>query len=172
MTEGLIQFLCLLLYAEADIASVVEGIVVRMEGFGGLEVWTVVEWVPLALVLQGLLAFFEGGMEERITVGGEDNLVRLEVERDGADVLSGNGETIDHTIGDVLVAHGFNHAGNDDGTGYVVATKVGSGVAFVQQSFHLLGTHSSQFGFVRLGVVVVFTPNKALAVANHPYFTA
>ena len=111
----------ILLHAETDVGTVVEGIVVRMEGFGGLEVWTVVEWVPLALVLQGRFTLFKGRMEEWIAVGGKDNFVRLEVERDGADVLSGNGETIDHTIGDVLVAHGFNHAGNDDGTGNVVA---------------------------------------------------
>ena len=46
-------------------------------------------------------------------------------------MLPVDGETINNTIGDVLVAHGFNHAGNDDGTGNVVATKVVDGVAFV-----------------------------------------
>ena len=61
-------------------------------------------------------------MEERITVGGKDNLVRLEVERNGADMASVDGETIDYAIGDILVAHSFNHVGNDDGTGNVIAT--------------------------------------------------
>ena len=125
-----------------------------MEGLGGLEVWTDVQRVVLTLVLQGRFTLFEGGIEEWIAVGGEDNLVRLEVERDGADVLSVDGETIDNTISDVLVAHGFNHAGNDDGTGNVVATKFIGGMAFVQQSLHLFGTHGSQFGFVGFGVVV------------------
>ena len=53
-------------------------------------------------------------MEERITVGGEDNLVRLEVERDGADMLSRNGEPVDYAIGNVLISHGLYHVGKND----------------------------------------------------------
>ena len=92
-----------------------------MEGFGGLEVRTYVERVTLALVLQGCFTLFEGGMEERITVGGKDNLVRLEIERNGANMASVDRKTIDNAISYVLIAHGLNHVGNDDGTGYVVA---------------------------------------------------
>ena len=101
-----------------------------MEGFGGLEMWSDIEWVTLTLVLQGRFTLFEGRIEERITVGGKDNLVGLEVERQGADVLSGNGKTIDNAIGDILLAHGLNHAGNDERTGNVVAAKFIGGMAF------------------------------------------
>ena len=111
-------------------------------------------------------------MEERITIGSKDNLVWLEVEWNDKDMATVDGKTIDNTVGDVLLAHGLNHAGNDDGTGCVVAEKVVDGFAIRQLPFNLLGSHGSQFGFVGLGVVVKFTPNQALAVANHPYFTA
>ena len=141
-----------------------------MKGFSGLEVGTYVERVLLALVLQGRFTLFEGRMEERITIGCEDNLVGLEVERNGADVLSRNRKAIDYAISDVLISHGLNHAGNDDGTGYVVAAKVVGSMAFVQQSLNLLGTHGSQLCFIGFGIVVVLTSYQALAVANHPDF--
>ena len=126
-----------------------------MEGFGGLKVGTDVQRVVLALAVQCGLAFFKCGMEEGITVGGKDYLVWLEVERDGTNMLSGDREPIDHTIGDVLVTHGLNHAGNDDGTGYVVAAEVVGGMPLMQQALHLVGAHGSQFGFVRFGIVEV-----------------
>ena len=126
-----------------------------MEGFGGLEVRTYIEWVLFALVLQGRFTLLEGRIEERKTIGSENNLIGLEVERDGTNMQSGDREPIDHTIGDVLVTHGLNHAGNDDGTGYVVAAEIVGGMPLVQQALHLVGAHGSQFGFVRFGIVEV-----------------
>lgn len=126
-----------------------------MEGFGGLEVGTYVERVLLALVLQGRFTLFEGGMEERITVGGKNNLVRLEVERYGADMLSRNGEPVDNAISNVLIAHSLDHVWNDDGTSCVVTAEVVDGFAIRQLPLNLLGTHGSQFSFVGLGIVVI-----------------
>ena len=125
-----------------------------MEGFGGLEVGTYVERVVLTLVLQGRFTLFEGGMEERITIGGKDNLVRLKVERNGANMASVDRKTIDNAISDVLIAHGLNHAGNDDGAGRVVTEEVVDGFAIRQLAANLLGSHGSQFSFVGLGIVV------------------
>ena len=54
-----------------------------------------------------------------------------------------------------MITHGLNHAGNDDGTGYVVAAEIVGGMPLVQQALHLVGAHGSQFGFVRFGIVEV-----------------
>jgi len=102
-----------------------------MEGLSGLEVGTYVERVVLTLVLQGCFTLFEGRIEERITIGSENNLVGLEVERDGANMLSRDGKAIDHTISDVLITHGLNHVWNDDGAGRVIAAEFFGGMTFV-----------------------------------------
>ena len=91
-----------------------------MKCFGGLKVGPDVEWVILALMLQSLLAFCKCGIEERITIRSKNNLIWTEVERNDKNVLTWNRKTIDYAIGDILIAHGFNHAGNDNRTGNVV----------------------------------------------------
>lgn len=126
-----------------------------MEGFGGLKMRTDIERVLLTLMLQGRFTLFEGRMEERITIGSKNNLVRIEVKRDGADMLSWDGETIDDAISDVLVAHGFNHVGNDEGPGRIVAAKFVDSLTLSQLSANLVGTHGSQFSLVRFGIVII-----------------
>ena len=94
-------------------------------------------------------------MEERIAVGSKDYLVGLEVECDGANMLSRDDKAIDHTIGDVLVTHGLNHAWNNDRAGCVVAAEIVYGFTISQLSAYLFGTHGSQLSLIGLGVVVI-----------------
>ena len=94
-------------------------------------------------------------MEERIAVGSKDYLIGLEVECDGSDMALVDGETIDNTIGDVLVAHGFNHAWNNDRAGCVVAAEIVDGFTISQLSAYLFGTHGSQLSLVGFGIVVI-----------------
>ena len=92
-----------------------------MECLSGLKSRTDVQRVCVSLLFQPLLTLIQSWAKKGVSVGGHDYFPRLEVEGYLADVLFVDGETIDHTIGDVLIAHGLNHAGNDDGTRRIVA---------------------------------------------------
>ena len=155
-------------HSEADVRPVVERVAARHEGLGGLEL-AYVQRVLLALEGQQALALVECGTEEGIAVRGEDYLPGLEVEGDDAHLGHGYGESVDDGIGLVLLLHGLEHVGDDEGACLVVgeemfgrqvaATDVG-GALFSQQ---LLGG---------LGVVVVLVADEALAVAHHPHLAA
>ena len=85
-----------------------------MKAFCGLES-SDVQRVFLTLLLELLFTFCKGGTEHRVAIAGQHYFPRTEIKGDDANVVSINGETIDDTIGDVLLAHGFQHMGNDDG---------------------------------------------------------
>ena len=105
---------------EADIGTVVEGIEIGVETLGGLKVGANIQRVFFALLLQQTFAFCQRRTQKWIAVRGQYNFVRLEIESNGYHVLSGNVESVDYAIGDVLFLHGLNHAWNDERTGGVV----------------------------------------------------
>ena len=149
-----------------------------MKGFRSLES-SDVERVVFALLAEATLAFFQGGAEEGIAVGGQRDFPGTEVEGDDADVLHRDGETVNHAIAYVLLAHSFYHAGDDDLSGHIVAPKLVRGMPFGQQTLGFLGAQGCQLGLVGLRVVVEYRVegrgargkrgDEALAVANHPY---
>ena len=109
--------------AEADVGAVVKGVVTGEEGFRGLE-GSDVEWVVAALLLEALLGFGECGQEEGIAVGGEHDFPGLEVECDDTHVLLWYRESVDDSVGFVLLLHGFEHVWNDSVAGGVVMEKM------------------------------------------------
>ena len=139
-----------------------------MEGFRSLKCADV-QRVFLALLLELLLTLGKGGTEHGVAVAGQHDVPRAEVEGDEADVKSIDGKTIDDTVGDILLAHGFQHVGNDDGTGNVVTQQLVLSHTRSQQPLYLLGTHGGQFCLSRFGVVEELSVNHTLTVANHPY---
>ncbi len=113
-----------MLYPEAYIGAVVEGVVATSESFGRLKSADV-ERVCSALVGEAFLGVVERGAEERVAVGGENDLPGLEIERDNPDMLLGDGESIDDGVGLVLLLHGLEHAGDDGlASGVVVEVMV------------------------------------------------
>ena len=76
------------LYAETDIAAIVERVVAGIETFCCLKGRTDIQWVVFALLAEAAFAFFQSGTEEGIAVGSQYYFPGLEVEGDDADVLS------------------------------------------------------------------------------------
>ena len=113
-----------LLRYEADVGTVVEGVEIGVEAFGGLEVGADVQRVDFALLAEAVFAFFQGGAEERVAVGSQDEFPGTEVEGDDADVAAVDGEAVDDAVGNVLLVHGFQHAGDDGGPCRVVAQQL------------------------------------------------
>ena len=140
---------------ETDVCTVVERVVVGVEGFGGLEVGANVQRVVEPLLLQPCFALIECGHEEGVAVGGEHQFPGLEVEGDDAHVGLRNGESVYYAVRNVLLLHGFQHAWYDGGAGRVVAQQLVDGLALGQLAAHLVGAHGGQLGFGGLGVVVV-----------------
>ncbi len=142
-----------------------------MEGFGSLEVGTDIQRVCVALVAESLLALGECVTKKGIAVGGEHDGPRTEVEGDDADMLAGDMETVDNTIGYILLAHSVYHMGDDDLTGDIVALQLPDGGACGEQTADLVGTLGGKSGFVGLRVVVVVVADETMTVAYHPHLT-
>ena len=131
------------------------------------------------MLAKATLAFFQCRTEKGIAVRGQYNLPGTEVEGDGAHMLSGDGESVDNAIGDILLAHGIEHTRDDDGTGDVVTQQFVLGLTSSKQAPDFFSTHACQFRLVGLGIVVVFGGEgglvaikwreQTMAVANHPY---
>ena len=116
-----------------------------------------------------MFAFGKGRAQERIAVGSENDIPGLEVEGNHLDVAGVDGETIDHTISDVLLLHRLNHTGNDNRSGDVVAAEFFLSDALRQEASNLVSTHGSEFGLIRFRIVVEDFANNTLTIANHPY---
>ena len=154
------------------ICAVIEGIITLDEGFRGFELADI-QRVFATLMVEQLLGFFEGGGELWIAVTGEDDLPGTEVEGQHAYLILGDGEAVDHSIGDVLVMHHLEHRGDHHLTGRVVLlAQLVLGHALGQQLAHLRCTHLGQRLLVGLGIVVVLTAYETVTVAHEPYLAA
>ena len=125
--------------AEADVRSVVEGVVAGKKGLRGLE-GSNIEWVFKALTFQALLGVGECRQQKGIAVGGEYDFPGLEVERDDAYILLWDRKSVDDSIGFVLLLHGFEHVWNDGVAGGVVLEEMfGGEIAVADDVGTLLG---------------------------------
>ncbi len=118
-------------------------------------------------MFQALLGVGERGQKEGIAVGGEHDFPGLEVECDDTHVLLWYGESVDDSVGFVLLLHGFEHVWNDGVACGVVMEEMFSGQTAAADD---VGTLLGKFLFVGLGIVIVLSANETVAVANHPYF--
>ena len=98
---------------KTDVGTIVEGIIAHDEGLCGLEC-SDVEGIGIVLLLETLFAGFERGTEERVAVGGEDNLKGFEAEGDNGHLGLWDGEAVDNGIGDILIVHDLEHVGDHD----------------------------------------------------------
>ena len=101
------------------VRAVVEGVIALNEGFCGLK-FANIQWVVATLLIEPGLSLCKGRGQMRITIAGKDNLPGTEIEGDDGHFILGDGKTVNHGIGDVLVVHHFEHRGNHHFTGWVV----------------------------------------------------
>ena len=127
----------------------------------------------MTLFIESSLTFCQRGFKEGIAIGGKDNLMGLEIDSDDEHLGLGDGKTVDHGIGLVLVLHRLEHGGNHDLTGWVVGFQEFAFVnTFCQECSDSLSAKFGQTSLVRLGVVEILSANQALAVAHEPYLAS
>ena len=142
------------------------------EGLGGLETPDV-EGIVEPLLFEEGFGLFECGSELGITIAGEDNLPRLEVECKHGDERLGDMESVDDGIGLVLILHDLDHVGNHHLAGWVERlAKLLLGIALSQELAHSGCPHLGQLLFVGLGIIVVFASHQTMTIANEPHLAA
>ena len=108
-------------------------------------------------------------MEEWVAVGGQHDLVWLEVEGKHADMLLWDAGSVDDGIVDILLLpHNTHHVGQYLLTCGVV-DKILLRVGAVADD---VGPSTSQLGFVRFRISEECVIDETLAVAHHPYLSA
>ena len=157
-----------ILYLKSYVGTVVERLIALHAALGGLK-GTDVQRIVGELPGEGCLRGLEGGAEEGVAVGSQDDLLGLEVEGEDADMLLGDGCAVDDGVLDILLlVHDAYHVGDDGLAGGVVGEE-GFGVGAAADD---VGTAGCEDGFVGLGVVEELAVDHAEAVANHPYLAA
>ncbi len=157
-----------ILHLKSYVGAVVEGVLSLHEGLAGDE-GVDVERVVLTLFGQPLLTLGEGRAKEGVAVGGQDNLVGLEVEGDDRNMLFGNGESVDDGEGDILSVGAVDDVGKDIVAGSVVGQQFFHRRPSGQQLTGPLGSFCCIDGFFRLGILETLSVYQTLAVAYHPY---
>ena len=83
-----------------------------------------------------------------------------------------DGETVDNSIGLVLLLHLVEHLRDDGSTGLIVSKNLFGCLSFGQQLLNFGCSHLCQFLFIGFGIIAKLTTNKTLTVAHKPYLTA
>lgn len=159
-----------ILYFKSDISAVIERVLPFHECLACHE-GVDVQWVLLALLVQLLLTFSEGGAEEGIAVGGKDYLVGLEVEGIYWHMLFRNREAVDDGERDVLSLRAVDDVSEDIVTCRVMGQQLIDGRSLGKQLFGSLGTLGSVYRLLGFGILQQLSVQQALAVAHHPYLS-